>query len=319
MEDIITPQSAAAPASASARYSHNYQEESDRCYAAWKDKLVGLPDEQARVVAVLLENQRLMNELRNKPDPEQDQQLLELTRKVWSNFLGFELVRIHPLIGPTAHIIMGETEHHIAAKTRFMKNRCKADQPLSSMADTFRLDLFQEIVRDLRNNAGTLAEWDASTALAESDSERYESLYVKLVEISSILSVKTRRMSKPIWLVVGAGMANLICRRNHLPEQEWNRPGRVMFLNRKWNVIVNPDQPANEVLLGAYEPGETGDGYLYAPYVPFTTVGGPEGTNETGFLTRYDKKLTSSKPYARLTIKGWPELEVRDVTPSADR
>lgn len=79
-----------------------YQEDIDTIYSRWKDKtkfLEGMPEDQARVVAVILENQRLMNETGSNTEPFKKHSI-SIVAKTFRNFLPFEMVSIQPMLGP---------------------------------------------------------------------------------------------------------------------------------------------------------------------------------------------------------------------------
>jgi hypothetical protein len=61
------------------------------------------------------------------------------------------------------------------------------------LAQEINLEIDREVLTDLRNNAGTIAAWDFNTALGDTIKEKYEALYVKLVEISNVVHRKTLR------------------------------------------------------------------------------------------------------------------------------
>lgn len=53
------------------------------------------------------------------------------------------------------------------------------------------VDFFShEEIADIRNNASTVSYWDFNTALGDTIMEKYESLYVKMVEITNVLLAK---------------------------------------------------------------------------------------------------------------------------------
>ena len=61
------------------------------------------------------------------------------------------------------------------------------------LAQEINLEIDREVLTDLRNNAGTVAAWDFNTALGETLKEKYESLYIKIVELSNVVHRKTLR------------------------------------------------------------------------------------------------------------------------------
>jgi len=107
---------------------------------------------------------------------------------------------------PEVNLVIESEE--IAAKTRKLKAvwSYEAQQDLRSqhnldaeaeltavLAQEINLEIDREVITDLRNNAGTVSAWDYNTALGETIKEKYESLYVKIVEVSNVIHRKTLR------------------------------------------------------------------------------------------------------------------------------
>jgi hypothetical protein len=55
---------------------------------------------------------------------------------------------------------------------------------------TFKKFLTTEQLEDISKNAGTMAAWDFNTALGDTIKEKYESLYVKCIELTNVLLKK---------------------------------------------------------------------------------------------------------------------------------
>jgi hypothetical protein len=74
------------------------------------------------------------------------------------------------------------------------------------LAQEINLEIDREILTDLRNNAGTIAVWDFNTALGDTVKEKYESLFVKVTEVSAVVHRKTLRGGCN-WLVTSPEVA----------------------------------------------------------------------------------------------------------------
>lgn len=217
----------------------------------------------------------------------------------------------------------------IAAKTRKLKAvwSYEAQQDLRSqhnldaeaeltavLAQEINLEIDREVLGDLRNNAGTVSAWDFNTALGDTIKEKYESLYVKVVEVSNVIHRKTLRgganfiVTSPevasVFETATAGFAPA-------PSETFTSSLGIQYVgtvNNRWRLYKDPLFPTGQLLMGYKGDSYMDSGYFYCPYVPLTqtpVVLDPESFSpRKGLLTRYGKKLLreGAKFYARLNI-----------------
>lgn len=217
----------------------------------------------------------------------------------------------------------------IAAKTRKLKAvwSYEAQQDLRSqhnldaeaeltavLAQEINLEIDREVLGDLRNNAGTVSAWDFNTALGDTIKEKYESLYVKVVEVSNVIHRKTLRgganfiVTSPevasVFETATAGFAPA-------PSETFTSSLGIQYVgtvNNRWRLYKDPLFPTGQLLMGYKGDSYMDSGYFYCPYVPLTqtpVVLDPDSfTPRKGLLTRYGKKLLreGAKFYARLNI-----------------
>lgn len=182
------------------------------------------------------------------------------------------------------------------------------------LAQEINLEIDREVITDLRNNAGTVAAWDFSTALGDTIKEKYESLYVKLVELSNVIHRKTLRGGAN-WIVCSPEVASIFetATAGFAPTMSDTFTSSlgiqyVGTVNSKWRLYKDPLFPTGQVLLGYKGDSYMDSGYFYCPYVPLTqtpTVIGPDDfTPRKGLMTRYGKKLLreGAKFYGRMSI-----------------
>jgi hypothetical protein len=228
---------------------------------------------------------------------------------------------------PEINLVVESEE--IAAKTRKLKAvwSYEAQQDLRSqhnldaeaeltavLAQEINLEIDREILTDLRNNAGTVASWDFNTALGDTIKEKYESLYVKITEISNVVHRKTLRGGAN-WLVTSPEVSSIFetATAGFAPaaSETFTSSLGVQYVgtvNTKWRLYKDPLFPTGQVLLGYKGDSYMDSGYFYCPYVPLTqtpVVLDPESfCPRKGILTRYGKKLLreGAKFYARLSI-----------------
>ena len=228
---------------------------------------------------------------------------------------------------PEVNLVIESEE--IAAKTRKLKAvwSYEAQQDLRSqhnldaeaeltavLAQEINLEIDREILQDLRLNAGTVAAWDYSTALGDTVKEKYESLYVKVVEVSNVIHRKTLRgganfiVTSPevasIFETATAGFAPA-------PSETFTSSLGIQYVgtvNNRYRIYKDPLFPTSQLLMGYKGDSYMDSGYFYCPYVPLTqtpVVLDPESfCPRKGILTRYGKKLLreGAKFYARLSI-----------------
>lgn len=217
----------------------------------------------------------------------------------------------------------------ITAKTRKLKAvwSYEAQQDLRSqhnldaeaeltavLAQEINLEIDREVLQDLRANAGTVTAWDFNTSLGDTIKEKYESLYVKIVEISSVIHRKTLRgganfiVTSPevasIFETATAGFAPA-------PSETFTSSLGIQYVgtvNNRWRLYKDPLFQSNQILMGYKGDSYLDSGYFYCPYVPLTqtpVVLDPESfCPRKGILTRYGKKLLreGAKFYARMSI-----------------
>lgn len=228
---------------------------------------------------------------------------------------------------PEVNLVIESEE--IAAKTRKLKAvwSYEAQQDLRSqhnldaegeltavLAQEINLEIDREVLTDLRNNAGTIAVWDFNTALGDTIKEKYESLYIKVAEVSAVVHRKTLRGGCN-WLVTSPEVASVFETATAgfapAPSETFTSSLGVQYVgtvNNRWRLYKDPLFPQGQILLGYKGDSYMDSGYFYCPYVPLTqtpVVLDPESfCPRKGILTRYGKKLLreGAKFYARMSI-----------------
>ena len=228
---------------------------------------------------------------------------------------------------PEINLVVESEE--IAAKTRKLKAvwSYEAQQDLRSqhnldaeaeltavLAQEINLEIDREILTDLRNNAGTVASWDFNTALGDTIKEKYESLYVKVVEVSNVVHRKTLRGGCN-WIVTSPEVASIFETATAgfapAPSETFSSTLGIQYVgtvNARWRLYKDPLFPTGQMLMGYKGDSYMDSGYFYCPYVPLTqtpVVLDPESfCPRKGILTRYGKKLLreGAKFYARMSI-----------------
>lgn len=279
-------------------------------------------------MALLLENQRLMQASYNDDGSDFQKYGIALVAEILRGFVAFDLVPVQPMLGPcsivyylrcdkmprffsdTSDAYECETEfaaREILARTKKLKayrnpyfedlrtGEAERRQAYLSAATEIRDEMSREILADLRNNAGTLMNAAAADALDP------DKVYGCVQEMHQVIRRKTNDDANSYWIVTGPALAKRLEPRLDNPV-DWSAVNCIENLgivdNRYW-LIVDPLFPADQILCGAYN--RLIEGYVYAPYVvvtPTPTVIDPEGfIPRRGYLTRCGKVLLSAKPY----------------------
>lgn len=189
----------------------------------------------------------------------------------------------------------------VVAKTRKLKSYIDGNTDFNSdlQMDKLAQDIINEFnhehLTDIYNNAGTVAVWDRATALGDTESEKFESLYVKFCEISSVIHRKTLR-----------GTANFFVASQKTYEK--HKKALEAYNPTKTKVYVPEGWDRPGILMGYAGESYLDRGYAYCPYVPFSrtpTIISEDFCPRPGLLSRYGKKLmkTGAKHFARLEIK----------------
>lgn len=226
-------------------------------------------------------------------------------------------------------INMAVESDSVTAKTRKLKAvwTYEAQQDLRSqhnldaeaeltqvLAQEINLEIDREILNDLRTNAGTVSAWDYNTALGDNIKEKYESLYVKLTEVSATVHRKTLRGGAN-WLVCAPEVAAIFetATAGYAPAstESFTSSLGVQYVgtvNSKWKLYKDPLFQRNQILGGYKGDSYMDSGYFFCPYVPLTqtpVVLDPESfTPRKGLMTRYGKKLLrdGAKFFFRMSI-----------------
>lgn len=191
-----------------------------------------------------------------------------------------------------------------------------AEQEITNtLATEINLEIDREIITDLRQNAGTVSVWDYNTTIGDTVKEKYESLYVKLSELSATVHRKTLRGGAN-WIVCSPEVASMFetATAGYAPgpdtESFTNTLGiqYVGSVSKKWKIYKDPLFQNNQLVMGYKGDSYMDSGYFFCPYVPLTqtpTLIDPDTLcPKKGLITRYGKKLLNNgaKFYCRLSI-----------------
>jgi len=282
-------------------------------------------EEYAPELAVMIDNQDLMNDYPFSPYKDWPNIDLQKVFDVYSQFVGKDLVSVQAMTAPydmviyerfkyeksNKSIILAREQEQICAKTMVLKSPYYFDS--LQIAD----EITREIVTDLKNNVGTKEILRLRDCVLRTHGKILNDIHV----LGCLIQRKTLR-GKHDWIYTSPAMAHRIIPRHFW----WNCPmgigcvsiiGCVGILNCAYKVFVDPLFPKNEILLGRRpSPVNKGwfydAGYQYCPYIPFTRHPNPghvkqnwEPRFDSQLVTRRGKKMRreGSAYYALLTVE----------------
>jgi hypothetical protein len=130
----------------------------------------------------------------------------------------------------------------------------------------------------LSNNSGTIVQ---DTTKVE-DLTRQQ-LMSTLHELSGAIHRKTI-ISGLKWIVTGPEIAKVL----EFDIGELTEPKLVGTIEKRWKLVIDPEFPRGELLVGAKGDNEALAGYFHCPYILRTL---PKDGENYAMMTRYGKKL----------------------------
>ena len=287
-------------------------------------------------LAMLLENQNIMNQVGSQHDSKFKEASLPLVHRIYSTLVARKLVSVQPLLGPKGPVFflkfvyeidpdavhdLDEKEgvkqriklvvesEEVEARSRKLKtfHAIEDDINIEELGTTISNEITREIVTDLRLNAGTVGKFDLGGLPNETIKERYEALCVKVVEVSTVIHRKTLHggvnwiyTSPEIAGIFTAASTRCFVPPGYVPDTDSDRIYYEGTVNNRWGLYVDTLFPKNEILLGYRGDSYMDAGYYYCPYIPLVTT-------KPRALTRYGKKMLKNggpKFYARITVEG---------------
>lgn len=143
------------------------------------------------------------------------------------------------------------------------------------VADELAIKIDRKNIYNCMNNAGTIASWDFKNALGDTIIEKYEHLYVKIVEVSSVIHRKTLRGGAN-WIVTSPEVASIFETATAgfapSPSETFTSSFGIQYVgtvNNRFKLYKDPLFPKNKILLG-YKESPIDAGYVYCPHLIFS-------------------------------------------------
>lgn len=287
----------------------------------WRETglLHGLEQWEECDAAVLLENQHLYNKgpcLYNEGNFETQFKMLSipLVRRIWGGLVSRKIFSIQPQFGKDGSFYCAdrddvllrqnkiELRDFINTKAVFQPTNFHSLDVIAEMtavlAQEMTLHIDRQGLREVADNAATKATWNFDDALGDTIKEKYEGLYVKLVETCNTVAKNYGVL--PNWIVTSPEIASLF----ELSSSAALFVGgicieHIMNINNRWKLYKDPMFPPGEMLLG-YKGDEPYDsGYFFCPQVLANLVD-VDSVKTLGFSAA--AKLVHPEYYAVLNV-----------------
>jgi len=175
----------------------------------------------------------------------------------------------------------------------YLKIRNKIDKIVESdsikINEAVTLNQIEPYVwKTIRNHAGIRANWDFATSFGDTIKEKYENLYVKIIELSSIIYSKTL-LGGANWILTSPEIASIFeTATAGFPCRKYDTP---FIVNNKWRLYKHKSLPVDELIMGYQGKSCLSTGFVFMPrYIK-------HGNLEFGSL------LTNPNCFACLKIK----------------
>jgi hypothetical protein len=294
--------------------------------------------------AILLENQRLMNETSDSNgDIAQFKRIsIPLVVRILSMSVINKFASVQPMLGPTSLIYYFQNnkivEDTIVATLHKMKAvwcleaqqdlrrqfNLDAEAELTAvLAQELTLELDRIVLTNMRHNAALKKEIDFNHLGGETINDKWAAVQEMTVDLATENKNLYHRPF-PNWIVCNSDMAETICPVKDDNNGYWlslgvTRYGSISTDSGDIQVWQDRLFPTGQVLLGYKGDHPYDAGYIWAPYVMLgqtPTVLDPDSfVPRKGILCRYGQKLVDPTYFSTLTVKNfisqtqWDDME----------
>lgn len=260
------------------------------------------------ITSVLLQNQRIFNnayDCKMQIDTLLKKHSIPIIRKLVNNMASPKLFGVQPLlnseglihylefiedkIDPTLITLVIDSE---AVKCKQQEKNIGLSSVLSKagynlpdseiecfidvVAGGLAIDIDVENITNILNNVGTISSWDFNTTMGYTIKEKYESIYVKIAEISNIIYRKTLRGAN--WIVTSPEIASIFETAplgfEANPNEDECSLGTVFAgtIDNRWKLYKSTHTPSiqNKILIGYKGNSHLDSGYFYCPHLIFS-------------------------------------------------
>lgn len=180
------------------------------------------------------------------------------------NYTCGEVVLFWDVVSPLAHLIVNyEYEMYEVSEAPVRRSVNQFEKP------TFDNFFEHDELMDMAMNAATVSAWDFNSALGDTIMEKYESLYVKVAEMTNVLLKKGAKGY--FWIVCNPEVASIFetattgyrpcaCDEDLLLHGQQpmglSEVRHLGLINAKWRLYVDTEMEPNKLLIGCNDKRE---------------------------------------------------------------
>lgn len=295
-------------------------------------------------VAVLMENQRLFNE-ENSDDAQFKRISIPMVRRIYADSIIDKIASLQAnmvVINENGKINDDNKGHYFytnkeddggtwitrqdvkrndkglkvvwfyVGQKDFHANALDAEAEFTAvLTQEVNMEIDRETLTYMLNGAGTVGAWDFNSALDDTIKEKYEFLYVKLVETSHVIHNKIGNGAN--WIVTSPEIASIFETATVgfylVSSDDWSSSLGIQYvgtINNRWKLYKDPLFPTNRILMGYRGEEDYDAGYFYCPCLPLKktpTILDPHTfVPRNGLITNYAKHLHNPDYFATLKI-----------------
>jgi len=183
---------------------------------------------------------------------------------------------------------------------------------VATMADELTSEIDREILGTAFNAVEPEARvtWDRATPSGISDPEHLRSLAIQMSRASQFIHRRTQR-GRANWAVTSSEVAALLETMQSFQAVDPGHTyqggvGRAGVLNRQWMIYIDPQFPADKILMGYQGSSILDTGLIYSPYIPMEItpafIDPNDFTIRRAVRTRHKVTLTRPEFFAMVDI-----------------
>ena len=187
---------------------------------------------------------------------------------------------------------------------------------ITALSQTIANDIDRELLTSIEGKVGYTANYDyANVSGTNTMAEKYQAMYVKVLEVSNQIAVRTRRGAAN-WMIVNPNVLTILQTLksfNFAPQSSTyvdpTNIGLAGTIEGRFKVFTDIIRTSDDILMGYKGNTETDTGIVYMPYVPLevspTILDGNSFMPRVMLSTRYgiaDNMLGADAYYGKVAV-----------------
>lgn len=305
---------------------HPDQEQKDKIEELWKTTglLEGISNRYQRsAVAVLLENQRLVNEMlvnSDKADSRLTRMSIPFARRVFGRSDLFQMVSVQPLLSTTG-MAMVLDGYRIPRSYEIPSRPMRLTPPVPDTEEGADLEQEAELIAELAMEYSQHITRHVVEDLRKAAGIQLNHVYRSAEDLVAYIKMASGKLVREMggqatWIVVSPSIAYEIIEAE-TDFQLFETPDYIRkdvdfhkfgLWNKRWTVYVDPLAPNTSVVMGHKGESYLEAGYVFSPYALYTQ-GVKEG-DSTNIVSLIGKRLVYPGFYASINIGNYSITEI---------